>query len=114
LVSAFRFVDGLEVGQEFVGVVVALGLLDGQERVERLLVCHHPHHLVRQQYRERHAQVNRVYLDEPKTVAHAHSVLPNEHFVYGRQHSLAVHRYRQSDSRCVALRPIRKTVHNGL
>jgi hypothetical protein len=107
-------VDGLEVGQEFVGVVVALGLLGGQERVERLLVCHHHHHLVRQQYRERHAQVSRVYLDEPKTVAHAHSVLPNEHFVYGRQHFLAVHQYLLSGLRYASRHPIRKTVHNGL
>jgi hypothetical protein len=87
--------------------------LDGQERVEQLSVCQHPHHLVRQPNREHHAQVNPVYLDEPKTVAHAHSVLLNEHFAYGHQHSLAVHRYRQSDSQCVSLHPIHKSVHNG-
>jgi hypothetical protein len=87
--------------------------LDGQERVEQLLVSQFLHHLEHQPNREHLFQANRVYLGEPKTVAHEHYALLDDHSVYGRQHFLAVHRYLLFGLRFFVQHPIRKTFRNG-
>jgi hypothetical protein len=87
--------------------------LDGQERVEQLLVSQFLRHLAHQPNREHLFQANRVYLGEPKTVVHEHYVLLDGHFVYGRQHFLAVHQYLLSGLRFSAQHPTRKTFRNG-
>jgi hypothetical protein len=91
------FLDGLEVAQGFAGVAAERGSLVVQERVEPLLVSQHLHRPVRQPNREHHAQANRVYLDAPKIVAHAHSVLLDGHSFSYRQCFQVVRQYLQSD-----------------
>jgi hypothetical protein len=106
------FLDGLVVAQGFVGVVAERGFVGGQERVEQLLVYQFLHHLAHQPNREHLVQVNRVYLGEPKTVAHEHFVLLDDHSFYGRQHFLAVHQYLLSGLQFFVQHPNRKTCQN--